>query len=204
MSPTTQTAVVQTTKSSSSHLPFTVSSSAPVPKISSAHHVLVRVLAVALNPNDHKMAMHFNMPGSVAGCDFCGIVVAAYPGNTNGFGSTESPPLSPSDARARLLIGTRVCGALFPYNPSDPENGSFAQYCVADARLLVKVPGGWDDLEAASMGVGWSTISLATSDPNALALEGLPTTPTHTGKDPVLVYGGGTASGTLACQILSL
>lgn len=198
MFPTTQTAVVQTTKTSPSDLPLIVSHSAPIPKIPSEHHVLVRVLAVALNPNDHKMAVHFNMPGSIAGCDFCGIVVA------NNNSNTSSTASSSSGSAVRFPIGTRVCGALFPYNPSDPENGSFAEYCVVDTRLLVKVPDSWSDLEAASLGVGWSTISLAISDPNALGLEGLPTKPGHTTKDPVLVYGGGTASGTLACQMLNL
>jgi len=108
-----------------------------------------------------------------------------------------------SAAVARFPTDTRVCGALFPYNPADPDNGSFAQFCV-DARLLVKVPDSWHDLEAASLRVGWSTVSLAFSDPNALGLEGLPTKPSHQSKDPVLVYGSATASGTLACQLLSL
>ena len=195
--PATQTAIVQKAKGSSTHLPLAVNRSAPVPKVPSEHHVLIRILAVALNPNDHKMVTHFNMPGSVAGCDFCGIV-AAEAGENNNSSSRASA------AAARFPAGTRVCGALFPYNPADPDNGSFAQFCVVDARLLVKVPDSWNDLEAASLGVGWSTISLAFSDPNALGLEGLPTKPSHQSKDPVLVYGGATASGTLACQLLSL
>jgi NADPH:quinone reductase-like Zn-dependent oxidoreductase len=162
--------------------------------VKSEHHVLVRVLAVALNPNDHKMVTHFNRPDSIAGCDFCGIVAES---------SSNGTSLS-SSATARLPVGTRVCGALFPYSPADPDNGSFAQYCVVDARLLVRVPDSWSNLEAASLGVGWSTISLAFSDPNALGLEGLPTNASHRAKEPVLVYGGGTASGTLACQLLNL
>jgi NADPH:quinone reductase-like Zn-dependent oxidoreductase len=75
---------------------------------------------------------------------------------------------------------------------------------VVDSRLLVEVPESWSDLEAASLGVGWSTLCLAFSDPNALGLEGLPTKPTHQNQEPILVYGGGTASGTLACQLLTL
>lgn len=206
MSPTaTQTAIVQTAKSSSTSLPLAVNRSAPVPKVPSENHVLVRVLAVALNPNDHKMVTHFNMPGSVAGCDFCGVVEAETGGeNESNSDSSNNNRAPPAAAAAQFPAGTRVCGALFPYNPDDPDNGSFAQYCVADARLLVKVPDSWSDLEAASLGVGWSTISLAFSDPNALNLEGLPTRPTHKSKDPVLVYGGATASGTLACQMLAL
>lgn len=189
MAPRTQTAIVQTEVSSSKNIPLTVNRSAPIPEVKSEHHVLVRVLAVALNPNDHKMVTHFNTPNSIAGCDFCGII---------------ANPASSSSAAARLPRGTRVCGALFPYSPADPDNGSFAQFCVVDSRLLVKVPDTWSDLEAASLGVGWSTISLAFSDPNALNLEGLPTKPSHQAKEPVLVYGGGTASGTLACQLLNL
>lgn len=197
--PATQTAIVQTAKASSTHLPLVVNRSAPVPKVPSEHHVLVRILAVALNPNDHKMVMHFNMPDSITGCDFCGIVAAEAGENNNNNNNRAS-----SSAAARFPAGTRVCGALFPYNPADPDNGSFAQFCVVDARLLVKVPDSWNDLEAASLGVGWSTVSLAFSDPNALGLDGLPTKPSHQSKDPVLVYGGATASGTLACQLLSL
>ncbi|KAL4923307.1 zinc-binding alcohol dehydrogenase family protein [Aspergillus undulatus] len=185
MAPPTQTAIVQTDKDSTTDIPLTISRSVPIPQPQSEHHVLVRVLAVALNPNDHKMVTHFNTAGSIAGCDFCGIVASNNPSSG-------------------LAEGTRVCGALFPYSPGDPDNGSFAQFCVVDARLLVRVPDSWSDLEAASLGVGWSTISLAFSDPNALNLEGLPTKPTHQAKEPVLVYGGGTASGTLACQLLRL
>lgn len=195
--PATQTAIVQTAKGSSTHLPLVVNWSAPVPKVPSEHHVLVRILAVALNPNDHKIITHFNMPGSIAGCDFCGVMTAEIGENNNNNRAS-------SLAAARFPASTKVCGALFPYNPADPDNGSFAQFCVVDARLLVKVPDSWNDLQAASLGVGWSTMSLAFSDPNALGLEGLPTKPSHQSKDPVLVYRGATASGTLACQLLSL
>lgn len=181
---------MQTPKGSSTGLPLVVNRSAPVPKVPSEHYVLVRVLAVALNPNDHKMVMHFNMPGSITGSDFCGIIEEA--------GDDDRA------SAARFPAGTRVCGALFPYNPEDPDNGAFAQWCVVDSRLLVKVPDSWNDFEAASLGVGWSTVSLAFSDPDALGIEGLPTTPSHQSKDPVLVYGGATATGTLACQLLAL
>jgi NADPH:quinone reductase-like Zn-dependent oxidoreductase len=186
--PTTQTAVVQTAITTSD-LPLSINTSAPVPKPPTDHHVLVQGHAVALNPNDHKMVTYFNTPGSIAGCDFSGAVV--------------TPPRDTTLA-ARFPSSTRVCGALFPYNPENTDNGSFAQYCVVDARILVKVPNNWSDIQAASLGVGWSTISLALSDPHALHLEGLPTKPTHTTKDPVLIYGAATASGTLACQMLKL
>ncbi|KAL4976611.1 hypothetical protein BDW66DRAFT_150965 [Aspergillus desertorum] len=63
--------------------------------------MLVRVLPVALNPNDHKMITHLNMPGSVAGCDFCGLVEPSPDGHT--------VPRFPSDTRwlvadSRILV----------------------------------------------------------------------------------------------------
>ncbi|RYP18464.1 hypothetical protein DL765_003918 [Monosporascus sp. GIB2] len=189
MPPGTQTAIVQSEASSSTSLPLTVSNTAPVPSLPSRFHVLVRVLAVALNPNDHKMITHFPMPGNIAGCDFCGVIetVAAESG-----------------AALAFPMGTRVCGALFPYRPNDKHNGSFAQYVAADSRLLLKVPSYWSDLQAAALGgVGWSTLCLAFSDPEALSLQGTPSKPVEK-KVPILVYGGATATGTLACQLLAL
>lgn len=191
--PQLQIAVRQTQvtrPANSVRLPLTIDRSAPIPELATEHHVLIRVLAVALNPNDHKMITHFNIPGGGVGCDFCGVIADA---RNDG-----------SEYSKKLPVGARVCGALFPYNPENPHNGSFAQYCSADSRLLVRVPDSWSDLEAASLGVGWSTLCLTLSDPNALALEGTPTNPTHVNNDPVLVYGGATASGTLACQLLKL
>ncbi|KAI1176373.1 putative alcohol dehydrogenase [Nemania sp. FL0916] len=166
-----------------------LSHNAPIPPLPSPNHVLVRVLAVALNPTDYKMPAHFPMPDSTMGCDFCGIVPAE-----------ASAPLPP--------LGTRVCGAVYAYNPEDPLTGAFAQYVVADARLLLRVPADWSDLRAAALGgIGWGTAGLALWGSDALSLEGRPTRPldaNNANKTPVLVYGGATATGTMACQLLKL
>lgn len=184
MAPKTQTALVIQRDSSENGLPLAASHSAPVPGLASPHHVLVRVLTVALNPNDHKMMRHFPMEGNTAGCDFCGIVDVAGESST-------------------CAVGTRVCGAAFPYKPGD-TGGSFAQYLAVDSRLLVRVPASWNDLQGAAFGgVGWSTLSMAFSDSEALALSGTPDSPVEK-KQPVLVYGAATATGTLACQLLNL
>lgn len=184
MAPKTQTSLVIQRDSSENGLPLAVSHSAPIPGLASPHHVLVRVLTVALNPNDHKMMRHFPMEGNTAGCDFCGIVDVAGESST-------------------CAVGTRVCGAAFPYKPGD-TGGSFAQYLAVDSRLLVRVPASWDDLQGAAFGgVGWSTLSMAFSDSEALALSGTPDSPVEK-KQPVLVYGAATATGTLACQLLNL
>lgn len=180
----TQTALVQATGVSEKPLPLAVST-VEAPSLASPHHLIVRVLAVALNPNDHKMLAHFSTPGRLTGCDFCGVVEVA------GEGSSHPP-------------GTRVCGAVFPYNPDGPPSGAFAERLSADSRRLLRVPDEWDDLQGAALGgVGWSTACLAISHPEALALDGLPSKPTES-KYPVLVYGGATATGTMATQLLKL
>lgn len=183
MAPKTQTSLLIQPDSSRSGIPLAVSHSTPTPGLASPYHVLVRVLTVALNPNDHKMMHNFPMEGNTAGCDFCGLVDVAGECST-------------------CAVGTRVCGAAFPYKPGD-TGGSFAQYLTVDSRLLVRVPGSWDDLQGAAFGgVGWSTLSMAFSDPDALALSGTFDSPVEK-RQPVLVYGGATATGTLACQLLT-
>lgn len=191
-----QTAVVQADRDiTGKSLPLVVSSSASIPRLSSKNHALIRVLAVGLNPTDYKMSTHYPHPGAMVGCDFCGII-------------EKLSDLAESDASSpagRLSVGTRVCGGVFPYAGSeDCSSGAFAEWVVADARLLLRVPDPWTDLQAAALGsVGWGTVGLAISDPDALNLQGLPSLASAK-KEPVLVYGGATASGTMACQLLRL
>lgn len=190
-----QTAVIQARhreKSSSTLLPLEVSHDVPMPNLSPlpAHHVLIRVLAVALNPTDHKMPIYLPMPGTTMGCDFCGVIVTAALEHEDSF-----------------PVGTRICGSTFAYNDSRPLDGAFAQFAVVDVRLVLRVPAHWTDLEGAALGgVGWRTASLALWDPTKLALPGRPSQPAP-GVDepePVLVYGAATATGTMACQLLKL
>ena len=187
MSPTTsQTAVIQSkTPPRPSGLPLVIAHDRPLPALPTPYHVRVRVLAVGLNPTDHKMVTHFFMENNTAGCDFCGIVEEAGP-------------------QSVLGLGLRVCGADFPYRPSNPFNGAFAEYATADSRHLLRIPDPISDLQSAAIGaIGWGTAALAISDPSALNLSGLPSRPDTRGL-PVLVYGGATATGILAIQMLKL
>jgi NADPH:quinone reductase-like Zn-dependent oxidoreductase len=170
-------------------LPLAVSHTVPMPAVPPpAGHVLVRVLAAALNPNDFKMPTYMPDPGATAGCDYCGVVVAT----------------SPADDSHGHREGDRVCGSLFAYNPARPLDGAFAQFATVDARLALRVPAGWSDAQAAALGgIGWTTAALALWGEGMLALKGRPSRPvTGAESEPVLVYGGATASGTMASQLL--
>ncbi|KAK1996636.1 GroES-like protein [Colletotrichum falcatum] len=176
-------------------LSLAVSHTVPLPPLPPPPgHVLIRVLAAALNPNDFKMPTYMPDPGATAGCDYCGVIVATSPvddGDDNSHGYKE---------------GDRICGFIFAYDPARPLDGSFAQFTLVDARLAVRVPADWTDTQAAALGgVGWTTAALALWGDGMLALKGRPSRPvTGAESEPVLVYGGATASGTMALQLLNL
>ncbi|KAI0408922.1 putative alcohol dehydrogenase [Xylaria palmicola] len=191
--PQRQKAIVQR-RERAGLIPLQLQDDVAVPALSSPHGILVRVLAVGLNHCDYKMPTNFPVPGGMAGCDFCGIVVVR-------------------GSEAWCETGARVCGGVFPYGrsagsaaTSEAHSGAFAQFVAVDSRVVLGVPASWSDVQGAALGaVGWGTVGLALSDPNALALDGFPSTPAGAAqREPVLVYGGATATGTIACQLLSL
>ena len=184
--PKSQTAIIQSKISpTKSGLPLKITHSKPVPELPSPYHVLIRVLAVGLNPTDWKMITNFYIGGNTIGCDFCGIVESA--------GSSSTVP-----------VGARVIGAEFPYRPNNPLNGAFSQYALSDSRQTLRVPQEWSETQAAALGgIGWGTACLAISDPEALNLKGRPSAPVEK-SIPVLVYGGATATGIVAIQMLKL
>jgi NADPH:quinone reductase-like Zn-dependent oxidoreductase len=152
------------------------------------------VLAVALNPTDFKMITYFPQPDSniPIGCDFCGVV---------------------EDGASQILTafprGTRVCGGLFPYGRTEKTEdaifGAFAQYVAADASQLLRVPQHLSAPDGAAIGgICWGTCVLGLfADTQALGLPGRPSKPAEKNV-PVLVYGGATATGTMALQLLKL
>ncbi|KAJ6020767.1 Polyketide synthase enoylreductase [Penicillium herquei] len=149
--------------------------------------ILVETKAVAINPSDYKMSRKFPSAGAIIGSDFAGTIVE--------IGSGVSQLSRP------LAVGDRVCGAVHGCNPADPHSGAFAQYVKADASLVMKVPVSmaWEDAATLGVALGTSCISLW----KALGLTATPNEPAAT-PFPILVYGGSTAMGTMAVQILKL
>ena len=177
----TQKAIIQAKEPVGSLL---LSAVCPLPELMQGQ-VLVKTAAVALNPCDWKMPTNFPCPGAVDGSDFSGTVVA----------------LGPNLARD-IKLGDRVAGAVHASNPLNPTSGAFAEYVAAYADQLWKMPDsmGWEQAAA----IGWcvvGTIGLAMF--RSLKLPGWPEQPVQKSIF-VLVYGGSTASGTMAIQMLRL
>lgn len=156
--------------------------SVPVPEPKN-DQILVRVVAVGLNPHDWKSLDMSPSPGSTWGCDFSGEVVKIGSGVTKNF-----------------RVGDRVAGASPGNNWEDPTTGAFAEYIVVPSALVYKIPEPMGFEEAATLGVGMLTIGLTLYHVMKLPLPHAPVdNPQY-----VLVYGGGTATGTLAIQALKL
>ncbi|KAI0378987.1 zinc-binding dehydrogenase family oxidoreductase [Hypomontagnella monticulosa] len=147
--------------------------------------ILVKTMAVALNPCDYKMGSKFPSPGSIIGNDFAGAVAAIGP-----------------ETNTALRVGDLVFGMVHGSNPADGANGAFAQYVRVPSELVLRVPAGWKPERAAALGVGLVINCLALWG-DALALKFRPDSPAKE-PIPVLVYGGSTATGTMAIQLLRL
>ncbi|RYD84340.1 MAG: alcohol dehydrogenase [Verrucomicrobiaceae bacterium] len=133
-----------------------------------AGDVLIRNVAIGLNPVDWKVLggdLVSWQPGHVPGVDGAGVVVAV------GEGVPEA------------WIGQRVA-----YHQSLTRDGSFAEYCCVQARVLLRVPASVDWASAASMPCPALTAWLA--------LEKLPASAKH------LLIGG--AGGSLAHHLIQL
>ncbi|GKZ79775.1 trans-enoyl reductase fsl5 [Aspergillus niger] len=149
--------------------------------------ILVRNEAVGLNPIDTKLVGKLFTVNAIAGMDFAGTIVA--------LGSKVTT------AEAGIQVGDRVCGAVMGMHSLTPTVGAFAQYVGASDVVTLKIPPDMSFEAGASMGSAIGTIGLALF--KSLALPGSPLHPVQTPMT-VLVYGGSTATGTMAIQILKL
>ncbi|KAI0386929.1 putative zinc-binding oxidoreductase ToxD [Hypomontagnella monticulosa] len=153
----------------------------PVPKINPGY-VRVKTVAVALNPTDWKHIDIHAEPGTIIGADFSGIVEELGPDVTN------------------LKVGDKIAGFVHGGNTMNHEDGSFAEHIVAKAGITLKVPDNITMEEAATLGVGITTVGQGLYQSLELPW---PTTPAKE-PFPVLIYGGSTATGTLAIQFAKL
>lgn len=151
--------------------------------------LLIKTTAVAINPFDYKMPKKFPSAGATIGIDFVGKIVRIDP---------EAASLRPE-----LSVGDTVCGFIHGSNPAEPDSGAFAEYVRAPAQLVYRVPAAMKVEEAATYGCVlassclalWKCLDLAASPRQPLSAE----SPAY-----VLVYGGSTAVGTMALQLLKL
>lgn len=154
----------------------------PLPKPRSKF-VGVKVNTVALNPTDWKHIKYLNELDLLCGCDFAGTVEKTGEGYDT-----------------KWNVGDRICGFVHGGNSLNPEDGAFAEHIMAGADLSFPIPDHWTDEEACTFPLGALTCGQGLFQELKLAT---PDKPTNSG-EPVLVYGGSTATGALGIQLLKL
>ncbi|KAJ5151620.1 hypothetical protein N7492_009915 [Penicillium capsulatum] len=145
--------------------------------------ILVKTKALALNPPDWMALDAFGRPGAGMGFDFAGEVVEAGEGVNS------------------LVVGNRVAGFVHACHGANYSVGAFREFLLADADLTLHIPDSLPFAEASTLGMGVSTAAQALYQTLQLPLPG-DATPTSSGT--ILVYGGSTATGTLAVQFAEL
>lgn len=146
--------------------------------------MLVRTAAVAINPADMKMTGPMAAEGCTAGGDCAGIVVAI---------GSDVPS-------SRFAIGDRVCAPNLFMNPVAPRDGAFQEFVGVTAEFTLKVPDNMPLEESVALGIGLITIGYALF--RSLDIPGRPEKPADKPGVFVLVYGGSSASGTMAIQLI--
>ncbi|POS75912.1 hypothetical protein DHEL01_v205698 [Diaporthe helianthi] len=152
----------------------------PVPSLREGH-VLVKVKAMGLNPTDWKTIYSDGATCTRIGCDYAGVVEEVGPGVTKA-----------------LKKGDRVSG--LAHGGADSDRGAFGDCVMADADIQLIIPDNVSFEEAATLGVGITTVGQGLYQFLKLPL---PTRPLSTPK-PVLIYGGSTATGILGIQFAKL
>jgi NADPH:quinone reductase-like Zn-dependent oxidoreductase len=121
--------------------------------------------------------------GCLCGCDFSGTVMEIGP-----------------KVKKDFKVGDRVMGVAHGSNVSQLEDGAFAEIIVVKAGLMVRMPEDMSYEDAASFGVGVTTVGQAMCQSLKLPLPGK-----CSKKHPwLLIYGGSTATGVLAIQYAKL
>ncbi|KAH9918219.1 GroES-like protein [Epithele typhae] len=145
----------------------------PIPPVGD-NDILVKTVAVALNPTDWKH-----------------IDSAAIPGSSSGVGS----------AVKTLSVGQQVAG--FVHGSTFANEGAFAEYVKTPADLVWPIPEGVSSHEeAATIGLAFWTAAQALFHPIRLGLVEPPSNTDK--KEWVFVYGGSTAIGQCTVRLADL
>ncbi|OCK76399.1 zinc-binding oxidoreductase alcohol dehydrogenase [Lepidopterella palustris CBS 459.81] len=148
--------------------------------------ILVRPMAIALNPTDWKHVVYGRAKDNcIIGCDYAGVVEAV------GKAVTKS-----------WSLGDRIFGCGHGSNYCNIDDGVFAEYAMVKGDLQMRMPDNLSFEKAATVGLGAITVGQGLYQ-KAMKLR-LPTDSTEKNGIPVLIYGGASATGALAIQYAKL
>lgn len=108
-----------------------------------------------------------------------------------------------SRCRGDIQVGDRVFGPVKGNASDAPGNGGFAEYGAIRQVVVWRIPEGMTFEQAATLGMSLMTVGLAL---HFMLKVPLPLTASKAdgSETYVFIYGGGTATGTLAVQCAAL
>lgn len=168
-------------------------------------YVIAEAKAWALNPTDIAHVDRLGGPGTIVGCDWSGVVTAvgenvtrfklgdAVGGVCHGgaFITTFSRDINPTKF-FYTSIGNTV----------EPEDGAYSNIVISKEHAIMHKPASLSFAEAASLGVGMATIGQALYWFMKLRLPTVDGVAPEQSSPAVFVYGGSSATGSLAIQSL--
>lgn len=167
--------------------------------------VKIKVRALALNPTDYKHVFHHAKGGEIIGCDVAGEVVAIGSKVTSQVRAFNplpllSPETLPDSRETQVQLGDRIGGLVHGCNTYSPRDGGFAEYAEIKDGIFAHLPASWSWGQGATLGAGITTAAQGLFQALQLPLPDQPAPKPF----PVLIYGGGTATGCLAIQFARL
>jgi len=179
----------------------------PLPQLRD-DYILVKTVAVALNPADWQTLEEEPRPDSkdlLLGCDYSGIVVAVGKDVRKSFkkgqriaGSAHGGKTVPLEhSRCVWIAADNQLG-----NDSNAEDGAFAEYIMVKGDVAMHIPPNISFVEAATLPCGLGTVALGFY--KVLEMPLVPALTTSFSGNYILVYGGSSATGTLAIQFAKL
>ncbi|KAI1042522.1 hypothetical protein LB505_010889 [Fusarium chuoi] len=147
--------------------------------------ILVRPVSVALNPTDWRhIRGRRAKDGCIVGCDYAGIVESV--------GSAVIKKWKPGD---------RIFGVAHGANLVNPDDGAFAEVISVIGDLQMRMPDSLSFQQAATLGLGTGTVGQGLFQKSLkLRLPSAAVSDVTRHDEPVLIYGGGSATGALGIQ----
>ncbi|EHK47328.1 Hypothetical protein TRIATDRAFT_81382 [Trichoderma atroviride IMI 206040] len=156
--------------------------------------VVVKVAAVCLNPIDWKILYGAKSSApTILGCDLAGTVASI------------------GDEVTAIEVGDRVIGFIAGGNPLRPNDGAFAQYVAVPAHVVIHIPQDMSFESGATLPTpvfvsGFSLYRKLSVPYPSLPSEAVSTSTTdsESGRQSILIYGGGTSNGAMQIQLAKL
>lgn len=184
----------------------------PFPKLRD-DYIRVKTVAVALNPTDWQavdIAFKPETANTLLGCDAAGVVVEVGKNVTKTFKKGDRVACMAHGGQfflnrylpIREFLLTVVDGN--EGNEAQAEDGTFAEYIVVKGDIAIHIPPSMSFEDASSLSCGVATTGLALYRYLELPFLTLPVKEKEANGPPLLIYGGSTATGTIAIQFAKL